>query len=67
MKRKKKETRGGFRSGSGRKPKDDEPRKTISFLVSMECKDFIEALAKDQGVSRSDVLNELIRQAMAKE
>ena len=66
MKRKK-ETRGGPRSGSGRKPKDDEPRKTISFLISMECKDFIETLAKDQGISRSDVLNELIRQVMTEE
>lgn len=61
---KKTENRGGFRPNSGAKKKGSERRIKVSFTLEPECKEVINRLAADLDISRSDWLNQLIRELM---
>jgi hypothetical protein len=62
--RKKIENRGGPRPKSGAKKKGDQARVKVSFTLEPECKKLLMSLAEDLGISRSDWLNQLIRELM---
>ena len=61
---KKKENRGGSRPNSGAKKKGSAARVKVSFTLEPECKEFLSSLALDRGITRSDWLNQLIRELM---
>lgn len=55
-----KNTHGGQREGSGRKCKGENPRVQFSCLISKENKSYICQMAKETGLSNSDVINTII-------
>jgi hypothetical protein len=62
--KKKIENRGGPRPNSGAKKKGSAARVKVSFTLEPECKKLISILAEDLGISRSEWLNQLIRELM---
>lgn len=58
---------GGYRPGSGRPMKGDEKRVTVSFTVTPSQVQFLDDLAAQRGVSRSDALGEAIGRYMKAE
>ena len=63
----KKNNHGGKRPGAGAKKKAiDEKRVTCSFCIAPSYKAMIEDLAKEQGISQSDVLNDILYDAALK-
>ena len=59
-KKTKKPTHGGFRPGSGAKPKGKQARVTVSFLLEPEHRQFILTQSHELGISQSDFLNQLL-------
>jgi hypothetical protein len=62
--KKKIENRGGPRPNSGAKKKGSAARVKVSFTLEPECKEFLNLLALSEGISRSEYLNQLIREWM---
>lgn len=52
---------GGTRKNSGRHKIGDEVRVKVSFTLEPALKAKLEAMAKEKGLSRSDLVNSLIR------
>lgn len=51
---------GGFRPGSGAKPKGKQARVTVSFLLEPEHRQYILTQSHELGISQSDFLNQLL-------
>lgn len=57
--------RGGAREGAGRPRKDATRRERVSYSVAGDTRAIIERFAADEGISRSDAVNLLIRRAVS--
>lgn len=61
---KKKQGRGGARENAGANVKGKQIRIKVSFTLEPDCKEYLDSLAETQGVFRSDLINQMIRQMM---